>query len=74
VLGGVRDGILALCAATMEEFPCTRPLRLDMQTKDDTGSVVPAAAAQSTVFNERGTGEISLCGAAALAACAAQQR
>ena len=25
VLGCVRDGILALCAATMEEFPCTRP-------------------------------------------------
>ena len=34
----------------------------------------PAAAAQSTVFSERGTGESSLRGAAALAACAAQPR
>ena len=50
------------------------PLRLDMQTKDDAGSAAPAAAAQSTVFSERGTGESSLRGAAALAACAAQPR
>ena len=42
------------------------PLRLDMQTKDDAGSAAPAAAAQSTVFSERGTGESSLRGAAAL--------
>ena len=36
-----------------------------MQTKDDAGSAAPAAAAQSTVFSERGTGESSLRGAAA---------
>ena len=60
--GGVRDGILALYAATMEEFPCTRPPAAGYADQRRAGS---AAAAQSTVFSERGTGESSLRGAAA---------
>jgi hypothetical protein len=73
VLGGAWDGILALCAATMEEFPCTRPPASGCRPRTTRGPR-PAAAAQRTVFSERGTGESSLRGAAALAFCAAHLR
>jgi hypothetical protein len=73
VLGGARDSILALCAATMDSrVPVhASPCGWICSAKTQRGPR-PAAAAQRTVFSERRTGESSLRGAAALAACAAQ--
>jgi hypothetical protein len=74
-LEGREMGIFALRSATMASrvpvHACPCGLICSQKTPRVRG---PAAAAQRTVFSERGAGESSLRGAAVLAACVAQPR